>query len=47
MYKAFSAFIIAALCLIACGGCSGGFGGDGVGADELGPSIFGPDTAIK
>ncbi|MDR0331382.1 MAG: hypothetical protein LBH93_06725 [Chitinispirillales bacterium] len=26
-------------------GCSGGFGADGEGAAELGPGIFGPDSA--
>lgn len=44
MYKAFLAIIAAALCLAACVGCSGGFGGDGAGAGEFGPGIFGTDT---
>jgi len=43
MYKFFLATAVAALFLIAYG-CSGGFGSDGGGADELGPAIFGTDT---
>ena len=44
MYRIFMMMITAvALCLIALG-CSGGFGGDGSGAKELGPGIFGTDT---
>jgi hypothetical protein len=43
MYRAFLTTVITALCLIACG-CSGGFGGDGAGADDLGPGIFGTDS---
>ncbi|MDR2592051.1 MAG: hypothetical protein LBC59_04520 [Chitinispirillales bacterium] len=43
MYRFFMTTIITALCLTACV-CSGGFGSDGPGADELGPGIFGPDT---
>jgi hypothetical protein len=45
MYRIFMMTVTAAaaLCLIALG-CSGGFGGDGTGANELGPGIFGTDT---
>jgi hypothetical protein len=43
MYKTFLITVITALCLTVCE-CSGGFGSDGPGADELGPGIFGPDT---
>jgi hypothetical protein len=43
MYKTFLATVATALCLIVCG-CSGGFNGDGLGADELGPGIFGTDS---
>jgi len=45
MYRFFLTIIGAILCLTVCG-CSGGFGGDGGGADELGPGIFGPDTTV-
>jgi len=43
MYKTFLAIAVTILCLIVCE-CSGGFGSDGTGADELGPAIFGTDT---
>jgi len=32
----------ALLCLLT--GCGGGFGADGAGAKELGPSVFEPDS---
>jgi len=44
MYRFFLTTAIAALCLAVCR-CSGGFDGDGAGADDLGPGIFGTDTA--
>ncbi|MDR2694400.1 MAG: hypothetical protein LBB74_09350 [Chitinispirillales bacterium] len=46
MYKFFLTTVITALCLFVCG-CSGGFGSDGIGADEFSPGIFGPDTIAE
>jgi len=46
MYKLFLTIVAAALCL-GVYGCSGGFDGDGAGADELGRGIFGPDTTAE
>jgi hypothetical protein len=40
-------FVITMAALCALSGCGGGFGADGDGAQELGPGIFGPDSARR